>query len=311
MFKLESDLIDWLLASQTPSIRYQTIRHLGSLDLSNPEVRSAHAVIMEDPPVTTMLADQTPDGYWGHERGYYTPKYTSSHWSMLLLTEFDADGGDPRLRRGAEHMLDATSQGLPESWEAGNCGLSCFWGNLLRYSLHCGFEGDPRVEAITRYLERDALEHTWQCRYNWDLPCAWGAARGLWGLAALDPLKRTAETTQALQRGISFLVDEHDLVSGSYPTGSHIHRLWSRLNFPLFYQADVLFILRILAELDALQSPGARKAIDWLQEKRGKNGRWRGSNPFRQRTWEGLADREDTNRWVTLHAAHILQRASA
>jgi len=311
MNNTKTDLIDWLLAAQTPSIRYKTMVLLQLEDLSDPEVRATRNAIMHIPPVTTILAGQTPAGNWSHERGYYTPKYTSSHWSMLLLTEFEADGSDCRLTHGANHMLDATAMGLPESWDGGKCGLSCFWGNILRYSLHSGFDGDPRVDAITRYLERDALEYTWQCPHNYGLPCAWGVARGLWGLAALHPAKRTAETTQALQKGISFLVDEHDLVSGSYPTETYVHRLWSRLNFPLFYQADILFVLRVLAELDALQTPGAQKAIEWLHEKRSKNGRWRGASPYRQRIWAGLADREDTNRWVTLHASIILQRASA
>ena len=310
MFEMKKDLVDWLLASQTPSIQHQTLRHLKGLALSNDEVRATRKSIMETPPIRTMLSGQTPDGNWGHDHSYYTPKYTSSHWSMLLLTEFGANGDDPRLRRGAEFMLEATSQGLPKSWEVDKCGLSCFWGNLLRYSLHCGFERDPRVEVIIRYLERDALKHTWQCKYNGDLPCAWGAARGLWGLAALNPKKHTAETTAALQRGISFLVEEHDLVSGAYPAKSHVHRMWSRLNFPLFYQADILFVLRVLTELDALQKHGSQKAIEWLLERRSKNGRWRGASPYRQRTWEGLADREETNRWVTLQSSMILTHAS-
>ena len=311
MFKMKTELIDWLMASQTPSLRYKTLHDLQRRASSKVEVLTTRKAIMENPPITTILSGQIPDGNWGHEHSYYTPKFTSSHWSMLLLTEFGANGDDPRLRRGAEHMLEATSQGLPKSWEAGEYGLSCFWGNILRYSLHCGFEGDPRVEAIIRFLERDALQHTWQCRYNWDLPCAWGAARGLWGLAALNPVKRTAETTEALQKGISFLVEEHDLVSGAYPTETHVHRMWSRLNFPLFYQADVLFVLRVLTELDALQLPGSLKAIEWLLERQAKNGRWRGASPYRQRTWEGLADREDTNRWVTLQASMILTHAFA
>jgi hypothetical protein len=311
MLSAKTDLIEWLLASQTPSIRYKTMLLLQSKVLSDPEVRASRKAVMENPPVTTILAGQTPVGNWSHENSYYTPKYTSSHWSMLLLTEFEADGSDPRLRSGAEHMLDSTSQGLPESWDVGKSGLSCFWGNVLRYSLHCGFKGDPRVDAITRYLERDALEHTWQCRYNGGLPCAWGVGRALWGLAALRPTKRTAETTQALQRGISFLVDEHDLVSGSFPTDSRVHRLWTRLNFPLFYQTDILFILRVLAELDALHTAGSRKAIEWLNNKRNKNGQWRGASPYRRRTWDGLADREDTDRWITLHASIILDQAFA
>ncbi len=82
-----------------------------------------------------------------------------------------------------------------------------------------------------------------------------------------------------------------------------------KLNFPLFYQTDVLFALRVLDDLGALDRPGAQPALTWLAERRQKNGRWRGSSPFRQRTWRELGGREETDRWVSLQSAQLLQRA--
>jgi hypothetical protein len=100
------------------------------------------------------------------------------------------------------------------------------------------------------------------------------------------------------------------LIQGDFPTGGNAHRIWSRLNFPLFYQADVLFVLRVAEELNALDRDGARAALDWLAARRTRTGRWRGASPFRQRTWQVLGDAHDTNRWVSLHAAHVLQSAA-
>ena len=50
MIDAKSDLIDWLLASHTPSVRYKTLRYLIGEDSSKSEVRSTLAVIMADPP---------------------------------------------------------------------------------------------------------------------------------------------------------------------------------------------------------------------------------------------------------------------
>ncbi|MEZ4518818.1 MAG: hypothetical protein R3C44_19040 [Chloroflexota bacterium] len=76
--------------------------------------------------------------------------------------------------------------------------------------------------------------------------------------------------------GVAFLLDEFSLVDANYPVGDgKIHKNWFRLNFPMFYQSDILFALRALADLDALDHPGAQPALDWLAAKRGKNGRWR------------------------------------
>ncbi len=87
--------------------------------------------------------------------------------------------------------------------------------------------------------------------------------------------------------------------------------MWLRLNFPLFYQADILFVLRVAAELGALDHPGAGPALAWLAARRRADGTWHGTSPFRGRTWAALADREETDRWVTLHAAILLDAAAS
>lgn len=104
-------------------------------------------------------------------------------------------------------------------------------------------------------------------------------------------------------------LEEHSLVGADYPSPGRVHPLWFRLNFPLFYQADILFILRVLAELGALDHPGAGPALQWLRTRRKADGRWRGASPFRRRTWAALADQEETDRWVSLQAAMVLQKA--
>ncbi|MBI4758300.1 MAG: aldo/keto reductase [Chloroflexi bacterium] len=199
----DSDLIHWLLAASTPSIRYLTLRSLLTRPAGDPEVEAAHQAIMTEGPIPAILAGQADEGNWAGERGYYTPKYTSTHWSMLLLAELNADGADSRLRRGAAFMLAATQGELKQAITRGAHGLSCFWGNLLRYALHCGQADDPRVHAIVNYLAHDAQEAGWRCSYNGELPCAWGAARALWGLAALPARPRFPQAEAAIHRTAS------------------------------------------------------------------------------------------------------------
>ena len=304
----DSELTHWLLTAHTPSIRYLTLRHLMGRPEGNPDVREAWQAMKDTGPIPEILAEQTVAGHWAGERSYYTPKYTSTHWNMLLA-ELSADGADPHLLRGAAFMLSATQGELGQAISEGRHGLSCFWGNLLRYTLHCSQADDPRVHAIIRYLAHDALEGGWRCRHNDGLPCAWGAARALWGLAALPVRQRSLQVEAAIQSGLAFLLETHRLTKADYPTSGRVHPLWLRLNFPLFYQADVLFVLRVLAELEALDHPGAQPALAWLVARRRPHGRWRGSSPFRRRTWAGLADPEETDRWASLHTAMTLQQA--
>jgi hypothetical protein len=76
----------------------------------------------------------------------------------------------------------------------------------------------------------------------------------------------------------------------------------------LFYQADILFVLRLLFELDELNHPMAANLLTWLRSKQKPNERWQGSSPFRQRTYQELGDKVETARWVTLQAASILKK---
>ena len=157
-------------------------------------------------------------------------------------------------------------------------------------------------------MVRDATEAGWRCRHNDELPCAWGAARALWGLAALPVERRSPGVAAAISSGLAFLLEGDRLVEADYPTPGKVHEIWGHVNFPLFYQADILFVLRVAAELGALDQPGARQALAWPAARRRADGTWRGASPFR--TPRGLWDREETDRWVTLHAAIVLDAAS-
>jgi hypothetical protein len=301
---LDGSVLTWLLASRVPSIRYLTTRY--HRKRGDPRIRSE---IVQVGPVPAILAGQSSAGNWIGEHSYYTPKYVSTHWSLLLAVELAADGSDPKLQAGTEFMLSSTQRELEQEVSGGRYEMSCFWGNLLRYAEHCGYEDDPRVEAITQSLVVDGLETGWRCKHNDELPCAWGCARALWGLASTSESRRPAGVRRTIDESIDWLLNAHSLVAADYPTPGRIHSLWSRLSFPLFYQADILFVLRVLVALGRVDHPGAAGALEWLVGRRMANGRWRGANPYRRRTWAGIADGADTDRWATLYALHVLDSA--
>lgn len=149
---------DWLLESSIPTIRYQTLTRLLGCAPDDPQVVEARQSIMLDGPVPAILARQTERGDWAKEHSYYTPKYTSTHWSMQLLEELQADAADARPRRGVEFMLD---QGLP--WDKKNqkfarIDLECLYGNILRYAAYFGFAQDARALETAEFLARSGLE---------------------------------------------------------------------------------------------------------------------------------------------------------
>lgn len=302
---MDNRVIDWLLASQTPSIRYLTLTRLIGLKTDDEQVLSARQLIASSGPAAGILAQQTPKGYWLNQRHYYSPKYTSSHWSMLLLCELGLDPHHIGMQAGADHMLAAVDKNISKIQIGDQKGWGCFWGNWLHYQLYCGKIHDTRVAYVISYLIEDIKQRS-ACPYNEGLPCAWGVVRALFGLAMIPDDMRSAEVEIAIRAGISFLTEAYQLDVAEYPHVEKIHPVWSKISFPLFYQADKLFVLRVLKMLGAHKLPAVRKAREQLAEKRTSRGLWRGSSPFRSRTWPFMSEGDTINRWVTLHAMDIL-----
>jgi hypothetical protein len=301
--------LSWLLEAETPTIRYLALVDLMGSPEEDGRVREARQAIMREGPVPAILAGQTEGGNWAGERSYYTPKYKSTHWSLLLLTELHVEGEDPRFRQGVNFMLADTAGSLARRLQEDEFGFSCLFGNILRYVCHAGLAGADSAAPLIDYCSREADNGYCRCRHNSGYACAWGLARTLWGLAAIPEESRGPAVDRAIQRGLEFLLAPGRLPAADYPVpdGGRVHSFWSRLNFPLFYQADVLFVLRVADELGALDEPGAQEALAWLAARRQTNGRWRGSSPFRSRTWPQLGGPEETSRWVTLQAEALVK----
>ena len=298
----------WLLSSQTPSIRYLTLIHLLGKPGEDRNVIAARNAIPLSKPVQAIYKYQKPEGFWNSYKHYYSPKYRSSHWTMYLLTELAVPPDHEGLQKGASHMLRRMENEALFYGEGQSTGFSCFWGNWLFYQLYCGNLQEPKVQAVIKHVCED-IHRMCHCRYNYDKPCAWGVVRALNGLAAIQKSERSQIVRSAIDRGIAFLVEENELIKADYPYEDKVNDLWTKMSFPLFYHTDILFVLRVLKKLDALTHPGVQPALQWLREKQGKNGHWRGGSPFRKRTRPFLVEPDTPSNWVTLHAAIVLNAA--
>ena len=302
---LRGDPMPWLLEKRDPAVRAQTLRAVLDRGSRDPELREAQARAMTAPPISTILHRQHADGRWAGE-SMYAPKYLAGHWQNLLLTEYGVDASDPRVRRGARKILeDLASRPNGMEWVLDrDHGLSCFTGSVVRYVALAGYGTDPRVEPLVERLVRDSRKFDAACWINADNPCAWGYARLVWGLAALPEAARTKDVERTLRRGVEFLLS-YKMERGSYPAGEKPSHLWRELSFPLFYQADVLFVLRAIDAAGAIADPRAQPALAWLLARQDARGRWGGRAPYAAR----MPSKIDASKWVTLQVVTIIKHA--
>ena len=309
---LRGDPTPWLLEKRDPAVRANTLRTLLERPPRDPELREAQARAMSAPPISTILKRQSGDGGWPGE-SMVRPKYLSSHWQNLLLVEYGVDAGDPRVRRAARGILEELGTTPNELGDEPNGmewvfnkdhGVSCITGSIVRYVALAGYGDDPRLEPLVTRLVREARKFDAACYINGENPCAWGYARLVWGLAALPEPARTRDVERTLRRGVEFLLS-YKMEQGAYPADGARSHLWRQLSFPLFYQADVLFVLRAIDAAGAIHDPRAQPAIAWLLARQDPRGRWGGRAPYADR----MPSRVDASKWVTLQAATIIKHA--
>jgi len=302
---LKGDPVPWLLERSDPAVRAQTLRSLLDKGPRDPELRDAQQRAMIAPPISTILRRQKTDASSAGD--LWDPKYEATHWANLLLVEYGVDSGDPRVRRAARYVLEELGQpgqgGMQWVFNRDH-GASCLIGSVVRYVALAGYGNDERLEPLVQRLVRDSKQFDAACWINGELPCAWGYARLIWGLAALPDTARTREVQRTLRRGVEFLLS-YRVERGRYPTDTAPSYLWRQLSFPLFYQADVLFVLRALDAAGAIDDDRAQPAIGWLLARQDERGRWGGRSPYAAR----MPSRVDASKWVTLQACTILKHA--
>lgn len=298
---LYSDVIPWLMERSDPAVRYWTLTKLLGRAEEDAQVIETRQAIMERGPAVEILSHYAGDGRWEGEKSYYTYKYTSTHWQLLLLTELAADGRDERIAAACQRMINEVHS------EARSTIWPCFHGNLIGYLHALGYGQDERVQQFGAELADAGVTKKWRCEINDDIPCAWGTARAMWGFGQIPASQRGDAIQEAIDSGVRFL-GRFKLREGNYPSNSPRHKLWDRLNFPLFYHADVLFTLRALADLGRINDkPTFRKAVEWLEARRRDDGRWNGVSPYGSRMWTQLEERRRPSKWITWQALYAIK----
>src|SRR6266581_171428 len=99
--------IEWLLAGD-PAIRWQTLRDLvGAADHT---VEREQRRVARDGWGARLLARQDPEGTWAgglsSDGGLYSPKWTSTTYSMLLLRDFGLPATNRDARKACAVLLD-------------------------------------------------------------------------------------------------------------------------------------------------------------------------------------------------------------
>jgi hypothetical protein len=306
------DPIPWLLDGD-PAIRWQTLRDL--VGAGDRVVKRERDRVAREGWGARLLAKQNSSGAWASsgDGGLYSPKWTSTTYTMLLLRDFGLPATNAGARRAAKLLLDrglrgdgGISYGTWADWS--NRGETCVTGMVLSLLAYFGLH-DARVGLVVKHLLGEQMpDGGWNCRK------ASGATHSsvnttisvLEGLRHYEQAggKRLPAVRKAMKSGREFLL-AHRLFR-SHRTGAVIKSEFLRFVFPPRWHYDVLRALDHWQEVDAPRDPRLAEAIDIVKSRQQADGRWTLEYAYSGKTYFQLERLGAPSRWNTLRALRVL-----
>jgi hypothetical protein len=255
-----------------------------------------------------LLAKQGSSGTWAE--GLYSPKWTSTTYTLLLLRDLGLPPPMHRRERPVPILLDRGLQrdgGINFGWGGGS--ETCITGMVL--SILSYFEvDDDRLDAIAAHLLAQQMpDGGWNCRR----PRGATHASMHTTISVLEGLRwhemhrrrKLAAVRTAQRRGREFLL-VHRLFR-SHRSGAIIQPAFIRFSFPLRWHYDVLRALDYFQAVNAPRDKRLSEAIQLVRDKQRQDGHWPLENRHKGKTWFELERPGAPSRWNTLRAMRALK----
>lgn len=286
--------IAWLLESD-PAIRWKVLRDL--TDASEEEIRAERKRVATEGWGARLLAQQDFDGRW--DGGAYTPKWTSTTYTLIQLQRLGLEPGHPAALAGCQRLWDwAARWHEPET---------CIAGMFVGLSSHFGHHGDDLETMINWLLDQQLDDGGWNCATLTDKAKHSSFHTSITALEALQTYKNaggSAAVESALDRGHEFFL-RHRLYQ-SHRTGEPAIR--ASLRFPLLPQwhFDVLRGLEYFASADACCDERLADAIGVLNRAQRTDGAWPTYAAWPGKSWFTMEER-GPSRWNTARVLAVLR----
>ena len=315
MSQTGDDLTQWLLAGD-PAIRWQVLRDV--VGAAESTVKRARQKVAREGWGLRLLALQDPAGTWAEglssDGGLYSPKWTSTTYTMLLLRDIGLPATNRRARKACKLLLDGGLQpdggincGTWAKWQ--RRGETCVTGMILSILSYFEYD-DDRLDILAEHLlEQQMPDGGWNCQRpsgatHSSVHTSISVLEGL-RLYELHRRRKLRTVRLAQQRGREFLL-VHRLFR-SHRTGQIIKRIFLRLSFPPRWRYDILRALDYFQAVNAPRDQRLAEAIGILQSKQSEGGRWPLENSYRGKAYFELEMLGAPSRWNTLRALRVLK----
>ena len=300
---IDQETIDWLQAGD-PSVAWQVQRDL----TDDPAWSDTRVRVAEVGWGRKLLDLQDPDGMWA--QGLYTPKWTSTHYTLLQLRRLGLEPSNEQAIAGVKRLLDDATwiDGGVSYWATHTYPEKCVNGMLLSVATYFDVD-DPRVDEIAEMLLRSRVaDGAWNCNDYRGHTHHSSFNTTISVLEALLLWKRrtgSSDADAAMARGHEVLL-EHRMFR-SHTTGHVINESWTKFAFPPRWHYDILRGLDHFQDAEVPPDLRTEESIEVVLQRQRPDGRWpigpryTGVEHFR------MEEGRNPGRWNTVRALRVLK----
>ncbi len=323
-----ADIIDFLLTSKEPSVRFKALVNVLSEKESSPKIRRLQEKIKSSPRVRLLLSERGKDG-----RIPYHPysKWYGAHWVLATLADIGYPLGDNQLIPLREQVYDWL---LSKEHEGKAPRTHPYTGPIRKVKdkprIHASMEGnalyailklglyDERAERLAERLMRTQWpDGGWNCDSS---PKAHTSSF----TESLIPLRALALHAKATGNSRSRLAAERSAeiflkrkMFRKQRGGEIIKESFVKLHYPCYWHYDILFGLKVMVEAGFIRDRHCREALALLESKRLKDGGFAAESKYYRVTKDMRAGRSlvdwgpvssvHMNEFVTVDALYVLK----
>lgn len=305
---MDKKTLSWLEDSD-PVIRFRLHRDLLK---SDPKIiQSIQNEIEKTGWGAAFLSHQNLDGHWG--LAYYLPKFTSTHYTLLMLRMIWFPNTNLIILNTVEMVLD---QNIAQDGGLGHrigypTSDVCIVGMFLNVACYFKATEDKLKTLIDFFIKVQLKDGGFNCQYkkkhthHSSVHTTLSVAEGLWEYERNGYTYKLDEVKRMRHEANEFILMHH--LYKSDKDGHIMDNHFLSMHWPYHWHYDILRVLEYFAFSDSPYDKRMKDALDWLESKK-KNGVWSLSPRYAGQYFFTMEKVSQNSKINTIRATYVLDK---